>query len=128
MIVKYSLAVVLVFGLALAALKWMPRPDPLPANGRLAGEVLKALENEDYEAFIARSDKSVKKIDPEDFRQLAQHHAPRLKRGHALQPLDARWLGTVHVSRWKLTFNDGGRDAVLTIGVRDGRVATIAIF
>lgn len=73
-------------------------------------------------------DKGVRKIEVEDFQSLVQRHASRLRLGLELQPLDERWRGPVLVSRWKLIFKDGSPDAILTLGVREGRVATFVIF
>jgi hypothetical protein len=90
--------------------------------------VLKAVEREDYNAFISQADRSVRKIRLEHFRALVQRHATRLRNGYDLRPLDERWRGPVHVSRWQLNFKDGAPGAVLTLGLKDGKVATFALY
>jgi hypothetical protein len=110
------------------ALRWLPEADPRKESADVAVRVLKAVQAQDYDAFVALGDNRVRKMSAEDFRSLVQRHAPRLRLGHELRPLDERWRGTVLVSRWKLIFKDGSPDAVLTLGVRDRRVATFVIF
>jgi hypothetical protein len=125
---KYSIAAAVVFGAIVLALRWHSAADAASTNVVIAERVLRALERADYDAFVAEADKGVRKILDDDFRALAERHAPRLRSGHDLRPLDDRWRGTVHVSRWKIVFKDGSPDAVLTLGVRDGKVATFAIY
>jgi hypothetical protein len=125
---KYSLAAIVLFGAVMLTLRWSSSRDPGSADVRLAERVLKALEREDYDAFVAEADKDMRKMRLEHFHTLAERHAPRLRSGHNLRLLDDRWRGAVHVSRWKLIFQDGGPDAVLTLGVKDGKVATFAIY
>ncbi|MDO8543865.1 MAG: hypothetical protein Q7S40_25765 [Opitutaceae bacterium] len=128
MILKYSIAAAVLFGAIVLALRWHSSADSAGTNVVIAERVLKTVASEDYEAFIAQADKSVRKMRVEHFRSLAERHAPRLRSGYDLVPLDDRWRGKVRVSRWKLVFRDGSPDAVLTLGVRDGKVATFAIY
>lgn len=128
MILRYSIAAAVVFGAIVLVLRWQSSTDTGSSNMVIAERVLRALERKDYDAFVAEGDKGVRKILDEDFRALAERHAPRLRNGHDLRPLDDRWRGAVHVSRWTLVFKDGSPDAVLTLGVRDGKVATFAIY
>ena len=128
MILKYSILAAFVFGAVMLALRWESSADPAKRNAVIAERVLRSLEQQDYDAFVAQADRSVRKILAEDFRALAERHASRLRSGHDLRPLDDRWRGEVHVSRWKLVFKDGSPDAVLTLGVRDGKVATFALY
>jgi hypothetical protein len=128
MILKYSVGAAVLFAAILLALRWLPEPDPRKESADVAARVLKAVQAQDYDAFVALADKRVSKMRAEDFRSLVERHAPRLRLGHELRPLDERWRGTVLVSRWKLIFKDGSPHAVLTLGVRDGRVATFVIF
>lgn len=127
-ILKYSLAAAFLFGAIVLTLHWRGAPEPQKATIALAAEVLDAVAREDYEAFVAQADGRVRKIQREDFQMLAERHAPRLRKGHELRPLDERWRGTVHVSRWTVIFKDGSPNAIVTLGARDGRVATFAIY
>lgn len=127
-LVKYSAAVALLLVAIAAALRWLPGTDPQTANLAIAERVLRAVAKGDYDAFVAQADKSVRRIRIDHFQSLTERHAPRLRTGHELRLLDERWRGAVHVCRWKLVFADGGRHAVLTLGVREGKVATFAIF
>lgn len=128
MILKYSLAAAVLLGAVVLALQWRARPEPERATLALAEQVLAAVAREDYAAFIEHADQRVRRMRVEDFRQLAERHASRLRSAHELRPLDERRRGTVHVCRWTVTFKDGSPDAIVTIGVRDGRVATFAIY
>jgi hypothetical protein len=125
---KYSLAAALLFGAVLLALRWRSSADPALTHAEIAGRVLHAVEQADYDAFIAHADNRVRKMRVEDFQTLAAQHAPRLRTGYEVQPIDERWRGDVLLTRWKLVFKDGGRDAVLTVGLKDGKVATFMIF
>ena len=128
MILKYSVGVALLFAAIMLALRWLPEPDLRKESADVAARVLKAVQAQDYDGFVALGDKRVAKLRAEDFRSLVERHASRLRLGHELRPLDERWRGSVLVSRWKLIFKDGSPDTVLTLGVRDGRVATFVIF
>ena len=128
MILKYSIGAAVLFAAVMLALQWSRSVDPAGANMAIAERVLEAVERKDYAAFMAQADKSVRKMRAEDFRALAESHAPRLRGGHNLQPLDDRWRGEVQVSRWKVIFKDGSPDAVIMLGLRDGKVASFAIY
>jgi hypothetical protein len=128
MILKYTLGAALLFAATLLTMQWLPKPDPRKQSADVAARVLEAVKTRDYQAFVALGDKGVRKIEAEDFQSLVQRHASRLRLGHELQPLDERWRGTVLVSRWRLIFKDGSPNAILTLGVREGRVATFVIF
>lgn len=127
MIVRYSLLTLALLGAIALAMRLRPPADPMKTGAVIAERVLRAIEREDYDDFIAQGDNRVRRMRVENFRLFTERQAARLKRGHELRPLDGRWRGEVHVSRWKLVFKDGGPDAILTLGVRDGRVATFAI-
>ncbi len=128
MILKYSVGAALLLAAIIVALRVLPEPDRRKESAEVAARVLKAVQAQDFEAFVALGDKGVRKMRAEDFQSLAERHASRLRLGHELRPLGERWRGAVLVSRWKLIFKDGGPDAVLTLGVRDGRVASFVIF
>lgn len=128
MLLRFSLAAALVLGVMILALRWRGAPEPQKATAALAGQVLQSLQRADYAAFVAQADTRVRKMRPEDFQMLAERHAPRLRQSYELRPLDERWRGGVHVSRWTVTFKDGGPNATVTLGVRDGRVATFAMY
>lgn len=127
MLLKYSIASLLLLAGIVLALRCTPRADPAETSSRVVQTVLQALERGDYDAFIAQGDKGVSKLSEENFRLLVDRNAPRLRQGHSLQPLDTRWRGNVHITRWKIIFKDGSPAATLTLGVRDGKVATFAM-
>ena len=128
MILKYSIGAALLLLAILLTLRCLPEPDLRKQSTDVAARVLEAVKTQDYQAFVALGDKGVRKMQAEDFQSLVQRHASHLRLGHELQPLDERWRGAVLVRRWKLIFKDGSHDAVLTLGVREGRVATFMLF
>lgn len=127
-ILKFSLASAALLGAIILALRWGGALEPEKATVELAERVLAAVARGDYAAFVAHADQQVGRMRVEDFRRLTERHAPRLRNGHELRPVDERWRGTVHVRRWTVTFKDGSPDAIVTLGVRDGRVATFAMY
>lgn len=128
MLLKYSIGAVMLFAAILLTMRSLPEPDLQKQSAELAVRVLEAVETQDYQAFVALGDKGVRKMQAEDFQSLVQRHASHLRGGHELQSLDERWRGPVLVRRWRLIFKDGSRNATLTLGVREGRVATFVIY
>jgi hypothetical protein len=109
------------------ALKLRPPPDVRTEHGELAEAVLGAMERKDYAAFVAQADKRLRNLRREEFELLAAHNAPRLQGGHSLVFLDDGERSGVHQSRWRVTFANGTAETVLTLGVRDGRVASFSM-
>lgn len=128
MILRYSLAAAALCAAIVLAWRWHSSTDPTERNEVIAERVLKALATDDYTAFVAHADRNVQRFPRADFHALTERHAARLRSGHTLQPLDQRWRGSVHLCRWKVRFNDGSPDAVLMLGLKEGKVATFAIY
>ena len=128
MMLKYSVATLVLIAAIVLAVRWSGPPEPRRATAAVAERILQTVAREDYAAFIAEADRRMSKMRAEDFKLLAARHAPRLRQGHELRPLDERWRGDVHLSRWTVVFKDGGPNATLTVGLKDGRVATFAMY
>lgn len=94
----------------------------------MAERLLRTLAEGDHAAFVAQGDGSVRKMTPETFGIFAGQYARRLKGGYTLTAVDEHPRGEVLVTRWRLHFHDGGADSTLTLGLRDGRVATFGIY
>ena len=53
--------------------------------------------------------------------------APRLQAGHELSYLGVLNQRGLRVTVWKLSFKDGGDDHLVTLGVKDGKVAMFLV-
>ncbi len=76
MILKSSLAAAVLFGAIVLLLRWQSSVDAAGSNVVIAERVLRAVEAEDYDAFIAQADQSVRKMRIEHFHGAA-HVCPR---------------------------------------------------
>lgn len=113
---------------AWGAVRFLTPADPREEHAAMAERLLGTLARGDHRAFVAQGDGSVRKMSPETFGIFSGQYARRLKGGYTLTPVDEHARGDVLVTRWKLHFHDGGSDSMLTLGLRDGRVATFAIY
>ena len=128
MLLRFSLAAAVLLGAIVLVVRWRGAPEPPKATLTQAQGILQTVERQDYAAFVALADPQVRRLRSEDFQLLAAQHAPRLRKGHELRLRDERWRGAVHVTRWTVTFQDGGPNATLMLGLRDGRVASFAMY
>jgi hypothetical protein len=101
-------------------------------SGALAGEASKedaafsakllgAIQNSDYDAFVADGTDAFHGITKAQFDSVATALAPKLKTAHVT------FLGELsqhgyRVTLWKLSFADGSDDALATLSVKDGKV------
>jgi hypothetical protein len=126
-ILKYSLALFALVAVVAFAAK---RLAPVVADrdeAAVAHRLLAAIARDDYGAFVSQGDGSVRKLRPEDFSTLVTQHGQRLAGAHQLTRIEDHWRGSFHITRWRLTFPDGAT-ATMTLGIRDGRVATFGIY
>jgi hypothetical protein len=91
-------------------------------ESQLLGTLLNALQNSDYQKFIATGTSDFAKLDQTRFQGVAGQLAPRLKNGY-----EATRLGDYHqqgylFSLWKLSFKDGGDDLIGTLNILNGQV------
>jgi hypothetical protein len=124
---KLLIGIVAVVALIGVGLKIRDLVDPLHAQTRLAEKLLSAIEHVDYDAFLKHADKKLQSLHREDFESLAAQSAERLKAGHALVYVDSVERKNVQVTRWRVTFNNGSPEALLTVGSREGEIAVFAL-
>lgn len=114
--------------LALAALILLPAGAALAAESSgpdagLVKQLVNDVAQDNYSEFIASGSPQFQKLTQARFDQVAAQIGPRLKSGNTLT-----YLGELHehgdrVSLWKITFSDGGDDALATLArSTDGKV------
>ena len=107
------------------------------ASGLLAGEpqkedaafsekLLSAIQNSDYNAFVADGTEAFHGITKPQFDSVCTALGSKLKTAHVT------FLGELNqhgfrVTLWKLSFSDGSDDALATLSVKDGKVGVFWI-
>lgn len=87
-------------------------------------KLLKAVEANDYDSFVADGTAQVKAgLTKQMLEGVSAQLAPRLKKGY-----DATYLGELkqsgcQVYLWKLAYKDGGDDTLARLTLKDGKVA-----
>ena len=84
-------------------------------------QLITALVNADYAAFVADGDDAFKGLTKEQFDAVAKQFAPRFKAGYEVTYLGELKQKGYEVSLWKLTFKDGGDDLLATLSRKDGK-------
>lgn len=95
-----------------------------PAEAKASTETLiSAITANDYAAFQAPGDERFAKALTKDLFEMVQKKlAPRFKAGYEMTYLTDLNRQGHKVTLWKLTFKDGGDDAVATLSMKDGKV------
>lgn len=108
-------------GTALAAIT----ADPPEATLK---KMLEAVKTKSYEDFLTEADDTVKaKLTKQMFEGVSGQVGPRLKQGYKTTYLSKLRKGEITVHLWKLEFSDGKDEALVTMAVKDGKVAGIFI-
>lgn len=87
-------------------------------------KLLKAVEANDYDSFVADGTAEVKAaLTKQMLEGVSTQLAPRMKKGY-----DATYLGELKQSGckvylWKLTYKDGGDDILARLSLKEGKVA-----
>ena len=87
-------------------------------------QMLEAVKSASYSQFVAPGDpRFMTGFTQKMFEDLSKRLAPRLKKGYSTS-----YLGRLHqrgyvVYVWKLAFEDGGDDVLLTVFATDGKVS-----
>jgi hypothetical protein len=90
--------------------------------------ILTATREGDYQRFLMVGDNRFRHGIPEDaFKSVSISLSPRLRAGYSVAYLDILRQGHARVSLWKITFQDGGDDALLRLSVFDGKVNGVLI-
>lgn len=81
-----------------------------------------------YDGFIAECDATMKaKLSKRMLQRVSKELEPRAKQGY-----DAQYLGELNqhgykVHVWRLSFKDGGDDALATLSVKDGKAGNFLL-
>jgi RNA polymerase sigma factor (sigma-70 family) len=87
-----------------------------------ATELITAVQNDDYDAFMADGNALFKELPKERFDAVSAQIASRLKAGYTLTYFgDLKQLG-YHLTVWKISFKAGGDDYLAEMSVKDGKV------
>jgi hypothetical protein len=87
-------------------------------------KLLKAVEANDYDSFVADGTAEVKAaLTKQMLEGVSDQMAPRMKKGY-----DATYLGELKQSGckvylWRLVYKDGGDDTLAKLSLKDGKVA-----
>lgn len=113
----------LVAALVLVVTATAPAKDPDPAVKKTFEQLMKAVQANDREAFVANATDAVKEGVTEMVMDvISKHLGARLKAGYEATYLcDLKQQGA-RVHLWKLTFKDKGDDIVVRVGLKDGKV------
>jgi hypothetical protein len=101
----------------------VPAADPDPAVQKTFNKLLDAIQANDREAFLASATEPVKQgVTQQVMDGLNKQVGSRLKKGFESTYLCQLKQGGFQVYLWKVTFKDGGDDAVVRIALKDGRI------
>ncbi len=87
-----------------------------------SGKLIGAIENADYQNFIADGTDAFKTLTKEQFDAVSAKLGDHLKNRSALTYLGDLKQQGFHVTLWKLSFKGGGDDALVTMSVKEGKV------
>ena len=91
-------------------------------DGAMATKLVTALEQADYAAFVEDGDAMFKGLNESQFQAVAAQVGPRLKAGYEIAYLGELKQRGYQVTLWKLSFKDGGDDALASLSMKDGKV------
>lgn len=95
-----------------------------PACTPQLNKLLKAVEANDYERFVADGTSSFKTgITKQIFEGVSAQMIPRMKLGYKAQYLGSLKQRGQDVSVWKIIYKDGGDDTLAKMWLQDGKVA-----
>ena len=102
--------------------------DSSKEDAALFQKLVAAFEKADYDTFIAEGDASLKKgLKKEAFDKTYTHFGARFQAGYEAIFLGELKQNGCHVTLWKLSFKDQGDDALLTLVVKEGKLAGVWI-
>ncbi len=113
-----ALAFILIIEMPLA----LSAADAAKEDASFSAKLIGAIENADYENFIADGTPDFKALSKGQFDAVSAKFADHLKNRSALTYLGDLKQQGFHVTLWKMTFKDGSDDALVTMSVKDGKV------
>ena len=122
-------ALMVAAGAGLGIFSGEPARATAPADpSALAHRMLRALAEVDHRAFVAPAGGHLKQLPEDAFLRLVLQHGARLRQGYELQALDTKTRRDVEMTRWRVVFASGGRDATLAIGTSGGTVRVFTLW
>jgi hypothetical protein len=87
-------------------------------------KLLKAIEANDYNSFVADGDSAFKAAMTKQMLQgVSALFSPRLKKGYTCSYLAELKQQGCRVLLWKLAYSDGGDDTLVKLVLKDGKIA-----
>jgi len=96
--------------------------EPAEEDSAFSAKLLGSIENADYAAFVADGTQEFRGMPKDQFQAVCAQLAPKLKAGHTVSYLGELRKRGYRVTLWKVSFADGGDDALATLSVKDGKV------
>jgi len=96
--------------------------EPRKEDAALAAKLITAIERSDYDAFVADGEGPFKQLRKGQFEAVSAQLSPKLQGGHEVSYLGDLKQKGYHVTLWRISFKDGGDDALATLSVKDGKV------
>jgi hypothetical protein len=113
-------------GLALAILAggsaMLGAAEPAKEDAGLATKLITALENADYDAFVADGEAPFRQFKKEQFDVVAALLASKLHSGYEVSYFGDLKKQGYRVSLWKISFKNGSDDLLATLSVKEGKV------
>lgn len=98
--------------------------NPDESSRPVLDKLLKAVEANDYESFVADGTDAFKTgITKQMFESVCKQLAPRMKKGYTCSYLGELKQQGCKVYLWKLVYKDGGDDTLAKLVLKDGKVA-----
>jgi hypothetical protein len=91
-------------------------------DAALATKLVNALIASDYDTFIADGEAPFQQLKKPQFEAVAAQLGPKLKAIREMSYLGELNQKGYHVTLWKISFKDGGDDALATLSVKAGKV------
>jgi hypothetical protein len=107
--------------LFMASASFLSANEPQKDDAALVAKLVSAIQNTDYEAFVADGSEAFHAITKPQFDSVCESLGVKLKTAHTTFLGELNQQG-FRVTLWKLSFADGSDDALATLSVKDGKV------
>ena len=102
--------------------------EPDQATQALFKNLMAATVSNNYDAFIAESDATLKAaLSKRMLERVSRELEPRARQGYEAQYLGELNRKGYRVHLWRLKFKDGGDDALATLSVKDGKAGNFLL-
>jgi hypothetical protein len=113
--------ILVIIGVLLASISRARAADPAKEDAAFSAKLLGAIQNSDYDAFVAGGTEAFHGITKAQFSSVSSALSQKLKTAQVT------FLGELaqhgyRVTLWKLSFADGSDDALATLSVKDGKI------